>query len=449
MKKLATLSFPMEKHRKGFSNHVFRLFHANITLPNKHQKSSSYRHDMIINNFPENINFHQISTVRKFSYYSQCMDSTVTSSSFEFNSNQTTPTNVLHFAFSQEDVFTESPKDGVYFQDHLIVLNTPYFKQKLFPRELFEGLWNSCRWKFCADGGANRLFQYTNMNLEMLKKKAPHPSDTRESSDTTFLQNGFNLHLQKQFIPDMICGDLDSLDQAIGNFYSKQGTSIMKISEQDSNDLQKCVSLLKEKILQDAISENKPKIPQIRTLFHRVFIIGGGGRLDQEMCDLNTLYIEAMAGLGSSSSLPSSSLEFNTASPSLTIKKEEIQPPEEEHRYHHQTTSRSIITTTTEKHALQFILVTPYSLVYVLKPGKHEIYRNSKWERSTCALVPIGVPCQQVMTSGLQWNLKGERLEFGGLVSTSNRMLQDCVTVQNSHPLLWITSLNNQAEEEC
>ncbi|KAG2378653.1 hypothetical protein C9374_008292 [Naegleria lovaniensis] len=380
---------------------------------------------------------------RSFSRSLRFMDSEKTATSSSYRQIQS-PTNIVHFAFSQEeDLLTESPKDGVYYKDHLIVLNTPYLDQKLFPRELFEGLWNSCRWKFCADGGANRLFKYTDWKVDNLMSVG--------WSETT--------NSQKQYVPDVICGDLDSLDPIIGQFYSKLGTSLMKISEQDSNDLQKCVSILKEKILNDAISsgttcknaeeksnilKQPPTQPPMRTIFHRVFIIGGGGRLDQEMCDLNTLYIEAMAGMCSSSA----SVSPENNSPSLTIRKEEV-VAQEEHHYHHQTTTRSIITTSTEKHALQFILVTPYSLVHVLTPGRHEIYRNSKWERSTCALVPIGIPCRQVVTSGLKWNLKGESLEFGGLVSTSNRMLTDCVTVQNSHPLLWITSLNNRTEEEC
>ena len=55
-----------------------------------------------------------------------------------------------------------------------------------------------------------------------------------------------------------------------------------------------------------------------------------------------------------------------------------------------------------------------------------------------CGIIPIGEPCHQIQTSGLKWNLcERQTLAFGSLVSTSNRIIQDIVTIENHKPLVW------------
>ena len=46
-----------------------------------------------------------------------------------------------------------------------------------------------------------------------------------------------------------------------------------------------------------------------------------------------------------------------------------------------------------------------------------------------------------VSTSGLRWNISGQRMEWGGLVSTSNEIDGEVVEVSTSHTLLWTCSL--------
>jgi thiamine pyrophosphokinase len=42
----------------------------------------------------------------------------------------------------------------------------------------------------------------------------------------------------------------------------------------------------------------------------------------------------------------------------------------------------------------------------------------------------------------LKWNLNGDvALEFGGMVSTSNRAMNEVVTVQASHPLVFTAEM--------
>jgi thiamine pyrophosphokinase len=59
-------------------------------------------------------------------------------------------------------------------------------------------------------------------------------------------------------------------------------------------------------------------------------------------------------------------------------------------------------------------------------------------EGPTCGLIPIGCRCEGVKTKGFKWNLDGSvPLEFGGLISTSNRA-QDCVLeIESPQPLVF------------
>ena len=59
-----------------------------------------------------------------------------------------------------------------------------------------------------------------------------------------------------------------------------------------------------------------------------------------------------------------------------------------------------------------------------------------------CGLLPLGGPAT-VSTTGLQWDLTGQQLEFGGLVSTSNSFSagRQEVTVDTDNSLLWTMDL--------
>jgi thiamine pyrophosphokinase len=144
--------------------------------------------------------------------------------------------------------------------------------------------------------------------------------------------------------------------------------------EQDSNDLEKCVQY----ILEQPEREN-----------HNIIVFGGGGRVDQEMSNLNVMY----------------------------------------KRLHSK---------------VRFVMISPWNAMYFLPPNEqHTITRNEKWEKQTCALVPLGQQCEQIETTGLKWdmNFKKMELRFGDMVSTSNEFIDKQVTVRASHPLLWISNL--------
>ncbi|XP_045469030.1 thiamin pyrophosphokinase 1-like isoform X3 [Harmonia axyridis] len=82
------------------------------------------------------------------------------------------------------------------------------------------------------------------------------------------------------------------------------------------------------------------------------------------------------------------------------------------------------------------------SFSWLLKPGTYKISipeilrENKNW----CSLVPIGSPAV-VTTSGLKWNLDKTKLEFGGLISTSNSYNGSAeVEIETSSCLLWTMS---------
>jgi len=87
----------------------------------------------------------------------------------------------------------------------------------------------------------------------------------------------------------------------------------------------------------------------------------------------------------------------------------------------------------------QHILITHNNLLYLLFPGYHTIYPNKSIEGSHCGLIPVGYPAQ-IKTEGLKWNMNTET-KFGALVSTSNEIKDDFVTISNSHPILWTSEI--------
>ena len=83
------------------------------------------------------------------------------------------------------------------------------------------------------------------------------------------------------------------------------------------------------------------------------------------------------------------------------------------------------------------VLVSSTSLTWLLAPGKHTIRTTD--HRLSCGLIPLGEACKNVTTTGLKWNLNGDTLAFGHLVSTSNTFDPEIgrVTVETDGHLLW------------
>jgi len=128
----------------------------------------------------------------------------------------------------------------------LLILNTPGLTPDLLKPggSLFRRLWDLSSMKVCADGGANRL----------------HDASVSSVS-----------HKRDDFLPDLIRGDLDSLRDDVKDFYEKRGCKIQRDTNQDTNDLDKCLEAIESLQKQESIKKDTT-----------VCVYGAfGGRFDQ------------------------------------------------------------------------------------------------------------------------------------------------------------------------
>jgi thiamine pyrophosphokinase len=210
--------------------------------------------------------------------------------------------------------------------------------------------------RVCADGGANRLFDAT--------------------SGTGY-------------VPNLIRGDLDSVRADVKDCYSKKGCRVEKDPCQDTNDLDKCLQVLRDEWLDPNCTN------------HRVCIYGAfGGRFDQEMASIQALY-----------------------------------------NWRQVFQSRIFLY---DDHTSAFLLAeNMINEIRLPFYGEEKTFNKMDiGEGPTCGLIPMGSKCESVKTTGLKWNLDGDvALEFGGLVSTSNHVMEPIVTIEVSHPIVFTTEV--------
>ncbi|XP_043710040.1 thiamine pyrophosphokinase 1 isoform X1 [Telopea speciosissima] len=91
---------------------------------------------------------------------------------------------------------------------------------------------------------------------------------------------------------------------------------------------------------------------------------------------------------------------------------------------------------------IRIILISDDCLIHLLpRTHQHEIHILSSVEGPHCGLIPIGMPSAKTTTTGLQWDLNDTEMRFGGLISTSNIVKSEKITVQSDSDLLWTISI--------
>lgn len=116
---------------------------------------------------------------------------------------------------------------------------------------LLHRIWPLADVRICADGGANRLFR------------------------------GISKEKRRDYIPHYIKGDLDSLSAEVEDYYRNLGTKVIRDPDQDTNDLQKCLDLLKDG------ADGKIASPSDC----QVVVLGALGlRFDHSMANIHMLY---------------------------------------------------------------------------------------------------------------------------------------------------------------
>jgi len=265
----------------------------------------------------------------------------------------------------------------------LVILNAPI---RMSP--LFRELWRISDYRVCADGGANRLYRAT------------------VTTATTAAAAAVSGVAPSYYVPDLIRGDLDSLRSEVREYYEARGATIERVPDQDANDLDKALSAVR----------TRRTDPQQRQQTHqrqRVVVYGAfGGRFDQEMASLQALY--------------KWSTEFSPGGLWL---------------YNDYTCACLLREGVTNRIQLHI----PPSSALPADGQKEEPARIG--EGPTCGLIPLGRRADSVTTTGFEWNLNRDATEFGGLVSTSNRILQDATTATNavvvsSHPLVFTAQVH-------
>jgi len=222
----------------------------------------------------------------------------------------------------------------------LLILNQPVENNTLLVN-----LWNSAVFKVTVDGGTNVWHQ---------------------------LINNTNLKVENE-TPDLITGDMDSVQMANLDQFRSCGTVVVETPDQDMTDFTKCLlEVTKQRKVNPKASKGEVILAFCET----------GGRLDQVMANMNTLYL-ARDHL---SSVP-------------------------------------------------LYLISSHSISFLLAPGNHKILLDYKTS-AHCGLIPLSGEAV-VTTTGLKWNLTGDKMKFGDLISTSNQVETNQVTVETDNFLFW------------
>lgn len=265
--------------------------------------------------------------------------------------------NIIH-VWSPLQVFAEQKeeqeqeeKDSGPLKNALIILNQPITSEN--ESKLIK-LWSNCSMRICVDGGMNRLHEWT------------------KAQNATFA-----------YVPDFICGDLDSIDPFVLDFYLRLGSKCVCLNNQDLSDFTKTlrflVSYLKNGLVDqelfdisnqsngkclnhNELNELRGKQCQIENVY---CFCDYTGRLDHALSNLHTLYDECLSNVNC-------------------------------------------------------YLVSPESLTFLLRKGQNIIYVDDDVHRGRyCGLIPLAQPVQ-VTTHGLKWNLKRQTIQFGKFISSSN-----------------------------
>ena len=255
-------------------------------------------------------------------------------------------------------------------------------------------LWKQSDVVICADGGANRLYQYVN-SLE------------KDTKDEVYAEKSLSYQkgLLSKYIPNYIVGDFDSLDDKIAQFYETHGTKLIPQSSQYLNDFMKsilCIQLHfiykeQQQQQQQQQGEKNPVWPEIEkenglsqlweddfhehsTIPIKIYTVSAiGGRFDQTIQSINQLYI------------------LHQSSPNLKI---------------FFFTNNEII----------FLLYKGVN--YVRYPSRSTFSRKGKpIIPPTCGLLPLSDRMVELTTHGLKYDVSNWGSKMTGNVSSSNAIV--------------------------
>ncbi|CAG0918638.1 unnamed protein product [Notodromas monacha] len=191
---------------------------------------------------------------------------------------------------------------------------------------------------------------------------------------------------EQSLIPDLVTGDFDSASPGLVDALRKRGSNIVPTPDQDETDFTKSLRILHHLLIENKSLE-----------IEAVIVIGSNGpRLDHIFGLIHTLH-----------------------------KKENMKLLGE----------------------VNLFLLMDEDICWLLPPGGHILEAPKTLRGETCGLIPFQRPAKGVTSTGLKWNLENQTLEFGNLISTSNKFTEvENIGVQCNDPILWISSLNFSAK---
>ncbi|KAI5956476.1 THI80 [Candida jiufengensis] len=264
------------------------------------------------------------------------------------------PSTTSHHIIEPFAYLTSTTTEAKY-KNVLLILN------QSFSIDLFS-IWRHCELVVCADGGANRLYNFF--------------------KDET---------LRSKYIPNYIVGDFDSLTDNVKEYYKAKGAKIIPQKTQYSTDFQKAIKCIQLHYLLEKDNQDWPEINDDSGLdetwekvFHaksdidiRVYALSAiGGRFDQTIQSINQLYI------------------LHQQEPNLQL---------------------FFIT----EFDILFLLYKGTN--YVKYPSRSIFYRP-KDSIPTCGLLPLSDRSVVLSSDGLKYDVKNWTSKMTGNVSSSNRV---------------------------
>lgn len=190
-----------------------------------------------------------------------------------------------------------------------------------------------------------------------------------------------------KFKPDIIAGDLDSIDEEAVHFFQKLGSRIIPTPDQDQTDFTKAVQIV--------LDEKDLKVEYVLALSNI------SGRPDHSLSNFHTLFLFVRK-------VPVILLDMGV---SVSCALESVSTP----------------------HIIQCQILTSID-----EQGVRHVIASPADASSWCSIVPLIEP-SVLTTTGLKWNMAGQILTFGQFISTSNEFANSSgyVEVECSSSVLW------------
>ncbi|CAA9987513.1 thiamine pyrophosphokinase, putative [Plasmodium knowlesi strain H] len=248
----------------------------------------------------------------------------------------------------------------------------------------------------CADGGANRLYNWCQSLDRERNATHKHSSPKGEEDKNTALyalhQNEHSQHVHgrhtiadlfnmpveetkkmlrypTEIVPHIICGDFDSISEHVYSYYKNKSVIFEKCANQENTDLDKCIDVIRAHIRKN----------------DKILILGAtGNRFDHTCANISCLYKNASLN--------------------------------------------------------SLYLIGENNFLFLLQQGSHIIHASPDIFYKGCGILPIGGKCT-IKTEGLKYNLNDECLSFDTLISSSNEVVQREVKIFTDSPVVWSAQL--------